>query len=89
LGIATEDDDGATAQPGPARRAAQAAKAQPDSDRERRMKRMFALLNEHGKGDKAVALAFVSEVIGFDVASRSDLTADNVEQVIRALEGES
>lgn len=51
-----------------------------------RMRYMGGLMRHLGMGAED-ALPFVSEVVGREVAARSELTAEDVEQVIAALEG--
>jgi hypothetical protein len=90
-GVAPEDDDdgaAASEQPKAARRAAKRAPAKPRAGGapEDRMRRMFALMKERGITDRDDALRFVSDKTGNRVESRNDLTPEQVEQVIDALQ---
>lgn len=51
-------------------------------------KKMGALMREVGVGDRDTALAYVADVIGREVASRSDLTKAEASQVIESLESD-
>lgn len=51
-------------------------------------KKMGALMREVGVGDRDTALAYVADVIGRDVASRSELTKVEASQVIESLESD-
>ena len=50
------------------------------------LKKIGALMREQQMTDRAEALAFVSNVIGRDVASRNELTKDEAHRLIEALE---
>lgn len=51
------------------------------------MKKLHALLNEHGLSDREKALPFIAETIGTGLASSRDLTKDQASRVIDLLEG--
>jgi hypothetical protein len=91
-GVAPEDDDdgaAASAQPRAARRpAAKRAPAKPRAGGapEDQMRRMFALMKERGITAREDALQFCEDVTGKEITSRNDLTPEQVEQVIDALQ---
>lgn len=58
----------------------------PDPMPANRQKRMFALFNDTEFKERDVRLAFISQVVGREIGSSSDLTAAEGEQVITALE---
>lgn len=53
---------------------------------EPQQRKMHALLGKHGKADRDVGLAFISDVVGRDVETTKDLTVLEAGQVIDALE---
>lgn len=59
-----------------------------DDGTDRARRRMFALFNERGITDKGQQLAGISKVLGRDVASRADLTGDDLAAVIASLTGD-
>ena len=48
-------------------------------------KRMFAILNENGLGGREESLGYVSDIVGRDIQSRSELTASEVAKVSDSL----
>lgn len=56
-----------------------------DSPSQAAVKRMFALLKEHGMGDKEPALVFIRETIGREITTRAELTRAEVAVVCDAL----
>ena len=52
---------------------------------EQALKRMFAILNENGLGGREESLGYVSNIIGRDIQSRSELTASEVAKVSDSL----
>ena len=52
---------------------------------EQAFKRMFAILNENGLGGREESLGYVSDIIGRDIQSRSELTASEVAKVSDSL----
>ena len=52
---------------------------------EQALKRMFAILNENGLGGREESLGYVSDIIGRDIQSRSELTASEVAKVSDSL----
>lgn len=87
LGIATEDDDGKTAEPAKRQTARPAKPAPSGYDRTTRNKRLMALYNDIGYARPA-RLAHASAVVGRELGSANDLTDDEMEQVIKTLEAE-
>jgi ERF superfamily len=90
-GVAPEDDDdgAAASTEKPTRRSAARrtpAKPRAGGAPEDRMIRMFALMRERGITAREDALRFVSNVVGLEINSRNDLTPEQVEKVIDALQ---
>lgn len=52
---------------------------------EQAFKRMFAILNENGLGGREESLGYVSDIVGRDIQSRSELTASEVAKVSDSL----
>lgn len=96
-GIVTDDDDDGQAatrhakqqRPAPQQSAAGQAspKASPSRQAsEKQVKMMGALMSKLGMSDRDLALQFVADVIGRQVASRNELTSREASQVIDALQ---
>lgn len=68
---------------------AEAIDPEPDSITSAQQKKMGALMREAGLVDRAVALAFVGETIGREVASRAELTKAEAGRIIDALEADA
>jgi hypothetical protein len=51
-----------------------------------RQKKMFALMAQNGLADRVAGLAFLSKVVGREITSSKQLTKDNGEAVLKALE---
>lgn len=96
--IATEDDDGKAAtkptasrqapKPKPAGNTPRSTTAKPGGPSERQTKHVMAMFGELGLTDRAVRLKRTSSIVGHDVGSWSDVTADEADQVIDALRRE-
>lgn len=88
LGLATDDDDGKAAAKAAPTRAAPRAKAAPKAaggPSEHQTKHVMALFGKLGITDRDVRLARTSSIVGREVGSWNDVTADEADQVIDAL----
>lgn len=90
-----DDDDGSSSQrattkqlPPQAQRGKDRAQETVEQRLVRRRKRMFALFGDIGLKQRDEMLVFASDVVRHDLESSSDLTAEEVEHVIHALEAE-
>jgi hypothetical protein len=52
-------------------------------------RKMFALLGETGRKDKAAALNYLTGVLGREITSRGDLSPEELSRVIKSLEAET
>lgn len=98
-GIVTEEDTDTQGAPAPQqeqvgrpRPQGRRQQAVPEVDTEeqerRRQKRMFALFNELEIKDRSQQIAWCEDAIGRELASRANMTAEEVEKVIESLEDE-
>jgi hypothetical protein len=81
------DDEWSSALPDMAREAMAVSRtAAPNPMTAARQKKMFALMAQNGLADRVAGLAFLSKVVGREITSSKQLTKDNGEAVLKALE---